>query len=80
VKLPILLIGAWLIASVTDSFGETNSSCYVGSYPAAISKKGLQVEMVDDALGLGVKHAALNFNLGQLIAPRGDTNSPSLGA
>lgn len=40
------------------------------------SKKGLQVQMVDDALALGVKHAALNFNIAQLIDPRGDTNNP----
>lgn len=50
---------------------------YVAPYPSAASKKGLQVEMVEDALALGVKHAALNFNLSQLIAPKGDTNLPS---
>jgi len=33
--------------------------------------------MVEDALALGVKHAALNFNLSQLIDPKGDTNNPS---
>jgi hypothetical protein len=43
--------------------------------PVARSKKGLQVELVDDALALGVKHAALNFNLAQLIDPKGSTNS-----
>lgn len=47
------------------------------AYPVAASKKGLQVEIVADALALGVKHAALNFNLSQLIDPRGDTNNPS---
>jgi hypothetical protein len=52
-------------------------SRYNEPYPAATSKKGLQVEIVDDALALGVKHAALNFNLSQLIDPRGDTNNPS---
>jgi hypothetical protein len=45
------------------------------SYPVATSKKGLQVEIVDDALALGVKHAGLNFNLSQLIDPKGGTNS-----
>jgi hypothetical protein len=35
----------------------------------AQSKKGLQVEMIDDALALGIKHAALNLNLSQLIVP-----------
>ncbi len=47
----------------------------VDSYPIAASKKGLQVEIVEDALALGVKHAALNFNLSQMIDPKGDTNN-----
>lgn len=50
---------------------------YPGSYPVAASKKGLQVEMVDDALVLGVKNAALNFNLSQLIDPAGNPNNPA---
>ncbi len=33
------------------------------------SKKGLQVEMIDDAIALGISHAALNLNLAQLIVP-----------
>lgn len=37
-------------------------------FPVVASKKGLQVQMLDDALALGVKHAALNVNLSQLIA------------
>ncbi len=36
-------------------------------YPTPPSKKGLQVQMVDDALALGIHHAALNCNLGQLF-------------
>ena len=43
-------------------------SRYKEPYPVAASKKGLQVEMVDDALTLGVKHAALNINLAGLFA------------
>src|SRR5688572_11605986 len=38
-------------------------------FPTPSSKKGLQVQMVDDALALGVKHAALNVNLAQLLDP-----------
>ena len=53
------------------------ASRYNEPYPSAASRKGLQVEMVDDALALGVKHAALNFNLAQLIDPKDDTNNPS---
>jgi hypothetical protein len=62
---------------MTTVRGETIASRYVGPYPAAASKKGLQVEMVDDALALGVKHAALNFNLSELIDPTADTNNPA---
>lgn len=43
--------------------------------PVAASKKGLQVQMTDDALALGVKHASRNFNLGQVIDPAGAADS-----
>ena len=36
-------------------------------YPQPDSKKGLQVQMVDDALALGIRHAALNVNLTALV-------------
>ncbi len=39
---------------------------YREPYPAAASKKGLQVEMSADALELGVKHAALNLDITSL--------------
>lgn len=35
--------------------------------PPPRSKKGLQVQMVDDALALGIAHAALNVQLGDLV-------------
>src|SRR5256885_16334609 len=43
-------------------------------FPEPASKKGLQVQMVDDALALGVKHAALNVNFAQLLAVTPATN------
>jgi hypothetical protein len=46
-----------------------NISQYPLPYPTSASKKGLQVQMIDDALTLGIKHAALNLNLGALIDP-----------
>lgn len=70
----ILSLGL-VIGGVLTAAAET--ARYQESYPEAASKKGLQVEIVADALALGVKHAALNFNLGQLIDPTGDTNNPS---
>jgi hypothetical protein len=48
------------------------ASRYVEAYPVAASKKGLQVEDVEDALALGVKHAALNVNLSELVDVHGD--------
>ncbi len=37
-------------------------------YPQGRSKKGLQVRFIDDAIKLGVQHAALNLNLGNVMA------------
>ncbi|MGQ9648729.1 MAG: DUF5722 domain-containing protein [Phycisphaerae bacterium] len=37
-------------------------------FPPTRSKKGLQVQMVDDAIALGVQHAALNVDLAGLFA------------
>ncbi|HXG47801.1 MAG TPA: DUF5722 domain-containing protein [Methylomirabilota bacterium] len=44
-------------------------------FPTAASKKGLQVQMVDDAIALGVKHAALNVDLNSLIDLQGAPDS-----
>jgi len=65
------------ILSAAHSFAQPGTSRYNEAYPAAASKKGLQVEVVGDALTLGVKQAALNFNLAQLIDLRSDTNNPT---
>ena len=59
------LLGNGLLAPLS---AETVSSRYHEPYPVAASKKGLQVELVDDALALGIKHAALNLNLTGLFA------------
>lgn len=37
------------------------------SYPTTLSKKGLQVQMTDDAEELGVQHAAINADLSELM-------------
>jgi len=44
-------------------------------YPVSASKKGLQVQMIDDALELGIKHAALNVNLTAVIDPSRQPNN-----
>jgi hypothetical protein len=66
-----------LVVLAVEFSPAAQPSRYTEPYPVAASKKGLQVELVDDALVLGVKHAALNFNLCQLIDPKSNTNSPA---
>ncbi len=44
--------------------------------PVRPNKKGLQVQMVDDAIALGVQHAALNVSLTNLIDPTGRDGGP----
>lgn len=46
---------------------DMGSSLRTMDYPVTESKKGLQVTMVHDAINLGVKHAALNVNLGSFL-------------
>lgn len=41
-------------------------------YPQPATKKGLQVQMVDDALALGIAHAGLNVDLVRLHAAHAD--------
>lgn len=36
-------------------------------FPEGIGKKGLQVQMVPDAIALGIQHAAINVSLGMLM-------------
>ena len=72
-------IASWLwillvVANAGPASAQTPSR-YVAEYPQAVSKKGLQVELVDDALALGVKHAALNVNLAQVVAPAAAADS-----
>jgi hypothetical protein len=61
----------------TNRFAEffEGVSRYDTPFPQAASKKGLQVQMLDDAIKLGVKHASLNVNLSQLVDMNGGTNS-----
>jgi hypothetical protein len=47
------------------------------AFPPVSSKKGLQVQMVEDALSLGIKHAALNINFGRMVDLTERTNNIS---
>jgi len=42
-------------------------SKYHNTYPRLRSKKGLHVQMVDDAIALGVQHAALDIDIGRCV-------------
>jgi hypothetical protein len=46
-------------------------------FPQTRTKKGLQVQMIDDALALGVEHAALNVDLTRLIDPLKTSGGPT---
>lgn len=48
---------------------------YDDPYPQTDSKKGLQVCMIEDAISLGVRHAALNVCIGDLMRPAGTENT-----
>ena len=72
---PVMLI---LITALCGLGWNALGAANPESYPQPASKKGLQVQMVDDAIALGIRHAALNFNWAQLVDPRGDTNNPGL--
>ena len=50
---------------------------YNEAFPRAASKKGLQVQMVDDAIALGVKHAALNVDIPALGDVTGNADNPT---
>lgn len=44
-------------------------------FPDSLTKKGLQVQMTDDAIELGIGHAALNFNYGEVLRPDEGTDT-----
>jgi hypothetical protein len=46
-------------------------------FPNPGSKKGLQVQMLDDGIALGIKHATLNVSLGTLIDLEGPPENPT---
>ena len=78
------LLTSWVAIAILTPFlsppgiltAEEISSRYQAPYPVAASKKGLQVEIIDDALALGVKHATFNVNLSQLILPTPSADAP----
>ena len=49
-------------------------------FPATSSPKGIQVQMIPDALELGIHHAALNIRLNALLSPEMETKAGQLTA
>ena len=72
--LGFLVFGLFLAATVGLSLAAEPAD--LASFPQPKSKKGLQVQMIDDALALGVEHAALNVDITRLIDPSGDSGGP----
>jgi len=64
----------WLVTMTSQLRAQSSAD---QGFPDARSKKGLQVQMVDDALNLGVQHAAINLNLSLLIDPQQQEKNPS---
>ena len=53
--------------ALSSESARKNISKYQDAYPRTRSKKGLQVQMVDDAIALGIQHAAFNIDIGSSI-------------
>ena len=62
----------WFVAALATACATPSGN--QTPYPSPSSVKGLQVQMVDDALALGIRHAGINCNLGQLMPAGGTAN------
>ena len=69
------LVALLFLFLITCSAPAAETSRYHDPFPIVSSKKGLQVQMLDDAIALGIKHAALNVNLTSLVDLSGATNN-----
>jgi hypothetical protein len=56
------------IAAADPAPGSPPPPATPDPFAGVSSKKGLQVQMIDDAIALGVRHAGLNVDLCELIA------------
>lgn len=68
----IMAAGAGLLAANAPAAAQpVGSEADPTPFPDPGSVKGLQVQMVEEAVELGVRHAALNVSLGRLLAVAG---------
>jgi hypothetical protein len=66
-KVNLLPISARALSRSIILFAALTTGWVIGGEPLnAESKKGLQVQLIDDAMALGIHHAAVNVNLLQL--------------
>ncbi|MFY8229861.1 MAG: DUF5722 domain-containing protein, partial [Opitutales bacterium] len=70
----LLLSAALLISSLAAADPDP------ASYPKTPSPKGLQVQLVDDLLELGVHHAGINLTLSGLLSPATEAKPGQLTA
>lgn len=62
-------------SQLTFATGLSKISRWQQPFPVVQSKKGLQVQMLEDAISLGVRHAALNVDLANVLARKGETRT-----
>jgi len=74
-------LGCALLLGAAYAFGARPAGAadpdFAATFPTASSKKGLQVELLDDALQLGIQHATFNVDLCRLVDPQLDPANPS---
>lgn len=70
----LLVLGFWMAVAAVSCLASEPANA--DPFPQPKSKKGLQVQMIDDALALGIEHAALNVDLTRLIDPAGASGGP----
>ncbi|NBO20309.1 MAG: hypothetical protein EBV03_14030, partial [Proteobacteria bacterium] len=63
----IHLFATAALALVSWAFSPAATAQNTEPFPEPRSKKGIQVQMVDDAIALGIRHATLNVPLGALF-------------
>ncbi len=63
---------AVLITSLAQHVTAQSTANTQENFPVAASKKGLQVELIDDAIALKVQHATFNINLCSLVSTSND--------
>ena len=59
------------------AFARFASAQNTDPFPTPPNQKGLQVQMVDDALALGIHHAGININLTALLDMKSKLDSTS---